>query len=82
MRQDGLNLLKYILAVIILLFLILLLIRSAQKKKSTKEKYNSEKVFPENEAKYIIEKENQWGIPQCKYGGYTPILTCSYDSKV
>jgi hypothetical protein len=81
MRQDGVNLLKYILAVIILIFLIFLLVRSAQKK-STKEKYNNEKVFPENEAKYIIEKENQWGIPQCKYGGYTPILTCSYDSKV
>ena len=81
MRQDGVNLLKYILAVIILIFLIFLLVRSA-KKKSTKEKYNNEKVFPENEAKYIIEKENQWGIPQCKYGGYTPILTCSYDSKV
>ena len=81
MRQDGLNLLKYNLAVIILIFLIFLLVRSAQKK-STKEKYSNEKVFPENEAKYIIEKENQWGIPQCKYGGYTPILTCSYDSKV
>jgi len=81
MRQDGVNLLKYILAVIILLFLIFIFVRSASKK-STKEKYNNEKVFPENEAKYIIEKENQWGIPQCKYGGYTPILTCSYDSKV
>jgi cell division protein FtsN len=80
MRQDGITLLKYILAVIILIFLIFIFIRSNSKKST--EKYNNEKVFPENEAKYIIEKENQWGIPQCKYGGYTPILTCSYDSKV
>lgn len=81
MRQDGIHLLKYILAVIILVFLIFIFIR-AKSKKLIQEKYNNEKVFPENEAKYIIEKENQWGIPQCKYGGYTPILTCSYDSKV
>jgi len=65
------NLLKLVLSIIILVFLILIL--------TTKETFKS---FPESEAKYYKEKENSFGIPKCHYGKYTPILTCSYESRV
>lgn len=70
-----LTILKFAISALILLFLILIIV------KISKENY-SEKPLPEGEAKYYYNKENQYGIPQCKYGGLTPILTCSYDSKV
>lgn len=67
-------LIKTILVLIILILLILILIKI----KNT-ESYKS---FPESEAKYYDSKENTYGIPICIYKSYTPILTCSYDSKV
>lgn len=36
-----------------------------------------EKYFPNDEVKLV--KRSNPGIPQCKYQGLTPILTCSYD---
>jgi hypothetical protein len=39
-------------------------------------------AFPENEANLFHQKENKYGIAQCKYQGITPILTCSYESRV
>jgi hypothetical protein len=66
---------KFVLSIIILVFLVLIFIRNK------KEKYE-EPAFPEGEAKYYHKKENQFGIAQCKYTGETPILTCSYDSRV
>ena len=41
-----------------------------------------DKVFPENEAKFYRSLYKTYGISQCKYQGFTPILTCSYKSKV
>lgn len=68
-----LNVIKYILGITILVLVILTYITT------TKEKYES---FPYNEAKFYKSKENTFGIPVCKYQGMTPILTCSYDSRV
>jgi len=39
-------------------------------------------TFPDNEAKFYKSLKNTYGIAQCKYQGMTPILTCSYDSKI
>lgn len=39
-------------------------------------------AFPKNEAHLFHQKENKYGITQCKYQGMTPILTCSYESRV
>ena len=38
--------------------------------------------FPDSEAHIFHEKQDKYGIAQCTYSGYTPILTCSYDSKI
>jgi len=38
--------------------------------------------FPNSEAHIFHQKQDKYGIAQCTYGGYTPILTCSYDSRV
>jgi len=38
--------------------------------------------FPNSEAHIFYQKQDKYGIAQCTYGGYTPILTCSYDSRV
>ena len=67
-------LMKLAISIVILVFLILIFIKNRQ------ESYQP--AFPKGEVKYYHNKQNQFGIPQCTYGGYTPILTCSYDSKV
>ena len=41
-----------------------------------------ERFFPEDEAHIVHRKNPDAGISECKYQGMTPILTCSYKSKV
>lgn len=41
-----------------------------------------EQFFPEDEAHIVHRKNPDAGISECKYQGMTPILTCSYKSKV
>jgi len=65
---------KTILCLIILILSILILVKI--------KKYEYFKSFPESEAKYYHSEENTYGIPVCQYKSYTPILTCSYDSRV
>lgn len=43
---------------------------------------NQEKYFPEDEAQYVHRRNPSVAIAECHYQGMTPILTCSYDSKV
>jgi hypothetical protein len=42
----------------------------------------TEKFFPEDEAHIVHRINPNAGISECKYQGMTPILTCSYKSKV
>ena len=75
------NILSLLISFTILVLIIIILVRAKSRSESSPpEGYVS--VFPYNEARFIHSKEPQYGIPQCKYSGYTPILTCSYDSKV
>jgi hypothetical protein len=44
--------------------------------------WRTEQYFPEDEAHIVHRKNPNAGISECKYQGMTPILTCSYKSKV
>jgi len=67
------NLIKFCLCIIILVLMILVYTGASS------EQYRS---FPYNEAKFYKSRQNTFGIPVCKYQGMTPILTCSYQSRV
>lgn len=41
-----------------------------------------ETFFPEDEVKYVHRKNPSVAIAECHYQGMTPILTCSYESKI
>lgn len=43
---------------------------------------SSEKYFPEDEVKYVHRNNPAVAIAECHYQGNTPILTCSYNSKI
>jgi len=67
--------LKLIIVFIILYFVLQLFISNEFYKY-----FNSS--FPNNEAKFYKSLHKTYGISQCKYQGMTPILTCSYDSRI
>jgi hypothetical protein len=69
---------KIILLILILAIIYYLLYISI----NIKFQESFDKVFPENEAKFYRSLYKTYGISQCKYQGFTPILTCSYNSKV
>jgi hypothetical protein len=56
-------------SILIIVFLIVIL----QAINTKNENYRG-LTFPESEAHYYYNQENQWGIPRCKYKSYTPIL--------
>jgi hypothetical protein len=61
---------RCLIAAVIIILTILCLVRSRP------EGYRRE-AFPRGEARYYDSSENQYGIPRCRYGSYTPILECT-----
>jgi hypothetical protein len=81
---------SFLILVILILIIFLLNTRYSV---SALESFNSDSLlnipprgktnsFPDSEAHIFHEKQDKYGIAQCTYGEYTPILTCSYDSKI
>ncbi|NDE13992.1 hypothetical protein EBZ80_03585 [bacterium] len=65
---------RYVLVIVIIVLIVLCLVRGRPA-----EGYRRE-AFPRGEAHYYT-GPNQHGIPRCRYGPYTPILTCVDDKK-
>jgi hypothetical protein len=70
-----LNILNIILFIFIFYFMVCYLMFNYKFEMFSNNYSQDQKKFNQNLKK-------TYGIAQCKYKGYTPILTCSYDSKI